>query len=365
MLDWLYKGLGAMLGWFSSITGSYALALLLYALVFKLLFLFFAIKQQKNQIAMAKLTPKIEMIKAKYKGRTDQATLRKQQEEIMALQQQEGYSMFSGCLPLLIQMPIIIFLYQVIRKPLSYIMNITDESIVNIYNLVNGVDNGAIGSIDQITLIDQIQSYHANTAGSELLLSNAGLADINAIPNFNLFGQSLAQTPSFTNFSWIVLIPFIAAGFQWLSMFISRKLTGNSGAGVPEDDAAIQAQKSMRTMDLVLPLMTVWMAFSFSAMMGVYWVFQSVLGIIQTVILAKAMPIPKFTEEELKEMRKAQKSQEKTQKAIIKTQPKYKSLHYIDEDDYDELPEVKGGASNKKPQSSGGVNNSQKPEIKD
>ena len=83
MFDWLYQLFGTMLSWFDSITGSYALALLLYALVFKIVFIPFSIKQQKNQIAMAKLAPKMELIKAKYKGRNDQVTLRKQQEEIM------------------------------------------------------------------------------------------------------------------------------------------------------------------------------------------------------------------------------------------------------------------------------------------
>ena len=130
MFDWLYELFGTMLSFFNSITGSYALALLLYALVFKLVFLPFSIKQQKNQIAMAKLTPKIELIKAKYKGRNDQVTLRKQQEEIMALQQKEGYNPLSGCLPLLLQMPLIIFLYNVIRNPLSYIAKIGDEIMV-------------------------------------------------------------------------------------------------------------------------------------------------------------------------------------------------------------------------------------------
>ena len=138
MFDWLYKALGAMLSWFSSITGSYAIALLIYALIFKILFLFFGIKQQKNQIAMAKLAPKIELIKAKYRGRTDQATLRKQQEEIMALQQKEGYSMLSGCLPLLLQLPIIMILYQVIRKPFSFIMNVSNETVVSVYKTVTG-----------------------------------------------------------------------------------------------------------------------------------------------------------------------------------------------------------------------------------
>ena len=85
---------------FFSFGGSYALGLLFYALIFKFAFVFFAIKQQKNQIKMAKLTPKIEQIRAKYRGRTDQITMRKQQEEIMRLQQEEGYSPLAGCLPL-------------------------------------------------------------------------------------------------------------------------------------------------------------------------------------------------------------------------------------------------------------------------
>ena len=138
MLDWLYRLLGTLLYWFSSISGgSYAFALLFYALVFKIVFLPFTIKQQKNQIAMAKLTPKIELIKAKYRGRTDSVTMRKQQEEIMALQQQEGYSPLSGCLPMLIQLPLIIFLYNVIRNPLSYICKISNASIQEIHKMAN------------------------------------------------------------------------------------------------------------------------------------------------------------------------------------------------------------------------------------
>ena len=93
--------LGKMLG-FLSFGGSYVIGLLFYALVFKIVFVFFAIKQQKNQIKMAKLAPKIALIRAKYKGRNDQVTMRKQQEEIMKLQQDEGYSPLAGCLPLLI-----------------------------------------------------------------------------------------------------------------------------------------------------------------------------------------------------------------------------------------------------------------------
>ena len=97
--------------------------------------------------------------------------------------------------------------------------------------------------------------------------------------------------------------------------------------------------------------------------MGLYWIFQSVLACIQTVIISKLMPIPKFTEEELREIRKAQREKQKQQNAIIKAQPKYKSLHYIDEDDYDELPEVKAEDAKKTPSKQ--ANSSNKPEIKD
>ncbi|MBO7305063.1 MAG: YidC/Oxa1 family membrane protein insertase, partial [Clostridia bacterium] len=86
-MDWLFNLLGHVLYGFSCIfNNSYALALILYALVFKIVFLPFTIKQQKNQIKMAKLAPKIEVIKAKYKGRTDQVSKQKLQQEIMELQ---------------------------------------------------------------------------------------------------------------------------------------------------------------------------------------------------------------------------------------------------------------------------------------
>lgn len=361
MFDWLYIGLGYMLGWFSDIMGgSYALALLLYALVFKILFLPFSIKQQKNQIALAKLTPKIELIKAKYRGRTDQVTMRKQQEEIMELQRKEGYSPLSGCLPMLLQLPIIIFLYNVIRKPLSYIARLGEDVITTLYSTVNAGQTAAFKDIDQILLIGNINKFTAeNGAGA---IEAAGLSDLSVLPRFDLWGLNLADKPYF--WSWLLLIPVLAAAFQWLTMFVSRKVSGNANqlamAGSEQDK---QAQMSLRIMDLVMPLMTLFITFGFSSMMGLYWIFQSVLGMIQTVILAKAMPIPRFTEEEIKAIRKAQKAQEKAQKEIIKTQPKYKSLHYIDEDDYDELPEMKQNkpASN----ASKDFSSQDKPEIKD
>jgi len=362
MFNWLYKLLGTVLGWFSSLFGgSYALGLLLYALAFKILFLPFSIKQQKNQIAMAKLTPKISLIRAKYKGRTDRVTQQKMQQEMMELQQKEGYSPFSGCLPMLIQLPLIIFLYNVIRKPLSFIAKVSDEVILKVHNLVNP-DNilESAKNIDQIDLISKINAYINDPAIGGLNLhkiSNTGL-DVTLIPDFHLFGINLAATPSIVNFSILVLIPVLAAGFQWLTMWLTRKFNG-TGTQLQGQDA--QAQASMKMMDLIMPLMTLFIAFGFSGMLGLYWIYQSIFSIIQMFILAKAMPIPKFTEEEIKAMRKAEKEVEKAQKNALKQQPKFRSLHYIDEDDYDELPEVKSKNQNSQKK----LNQSDAPEIKD
>ena len=382
MLDWLYRFLGSMLSFFESFTGGYAFALLLYALVFKIVFLPFSIKQQKNQIAMAKLTPKIELIKAKYKGRNDQPTMQKQQQEIMELQQQEGYSPLSGCLPLLIQLPLIMLLYTVIQNPLSYIAKPTDEYankdmdtiILEVYKEVSPGDE-EVKALDklpknlEIKIISKINKYIDDTDGiyqnHESLdtreeriakIESYGL-DVDSIPNFNFFGVNLADTPSLKNFSILCLIPVLAAAAQWVSMWLTRKFNGNPQLQQSQDP---QTQASMKMMDFVFPGMTLWMAFSFSGMLGLYWTFQALLGLLQTFILAKAMPLPKFTEEEIKVIHKAQKEAEKAQKEAIKAQPKYRSLHYIDDDDYEILPDAPKSEESKPTQLDGDI-----PVIKD
>ncbi len=374
MFDWLYDLLGMMMSFFNFITGSYALALLLYALVFKIVFLPFSIKQQKNQVKMAALTPKIELIKAKYRGRTDNASMQKQQQEIMELQQKEGYNALSGCLPLLIQLPIIMLLYAIVQNPLSYIANRTPviddynknyasesyeipESILSVYTEaeLRGED-GKLAPIDPIQKlylvfkdeipedkrneIKLISIIYTKTHSEDALsnqkwieyIGNAGI-DTDSIPDFRLFGINLAETPDIMNPSILVLIPVLAAIASWFSMWLSRKLN-NTGLATEQDE---QTQKSMKIMDLIMPLMTLWIAFNFSGMLGLYWIYQSLLGLLQTFILSRVMPIHRYTPDELREMRRQQKEAEKAARAAAKT-TRHRSLHYIDEDDYDELP---------------------------
>ena len=95
-------------------------------------------------------------------------------------------------------------------------------------------------------------------------------------------------------------------------------------------------------------------------MIGVYWLIRSAFSLGKQYIIKTILPIPKYTDEEIREMEKAEKERRKAQKEALKEQPKYRSLHYIDEDDYDELPEMKTEGKPKKK-----FTPSERPEIKD
>ena len=96
-------------------------------------------------------------------------------------------------------------------------------------------------------------------------------------------------------------------------------------------------------MDLMMPLMSFWFALKLPAALGVYWIYQSVLGVAQQFALSKAMPLPTYTEEELRAIQKAEKAKQEAARAAMKSGVvSSKSLHHIDDDDEDEeyVPEI-------------------------
>ncbi|MBQ5800714.1 MAG: YidC/Oxa1 family membrane protein insertase [Clostridia bacterium] len=330
---------GSVMRFFNNITGNYAIALLLFALVVKIIFIPLSIKQQKNQIRNAHLRPKMMAIEKKYAGRNDKATLNKKQQEIMELQQQEGASPLSGCLPMIIQLIVIMALYNIIRNPLTYICNFSADTVKA---LAEAAGFEAAKSIDQITLISKMKEIGLAT------FSAIEGFDASLIPNFEMFrGVDLSAIPdisSITKFSsatWLLLIPVLVFASQFFSMKITRKMNpAMQTASAPNVDM------SNKIMDITMPLMTLFFAFNMSAAIGLYWIYQSIIGIVQSVILAKAMPLPVYTEEDLRRAEKEMKI--KPQKNADR--PKVRSLHHIDDDD-DEIPAapVKKQTEAKKP----------------
>ncbi len=323
--------------------GHYALALLLFALLVKLVTLPIGIRQQKSQIKLAKLRPKMLMIEKKYAGRNDRTTLQKKQQEMMELQQKEGYSPFAGCLPLLIQLPVLFGLYRIIRMPLKYVCNLADDLVIQLCNNAQLTVDGVLQVFDSSKSVSKTENYQIDIV--ELLRQfPERLGDIlplEKLPEFDLFGViDLAQKPSSVfNIGddkiqlWLIAIPVINGIFAYLSMWISRKMNDN-GLNNP---AAGDQKLSMTIMNLTMPLMSVWIAFITPGVIGLYWIYTSVLGIIQTLLFAKFMPLPKYTDEEIKEMQRAMKNN-KNERTIVGTSVdengKPKSLHYEDDDDY-------------------------------
>ena len=340
---------------FDSFTQSYALSLLLFAILIKVIFIPLGIKQQKNQIKMASLRPKEAVIKKKYAGRTDRATQQKMQQELMELQQKENASPLSGCLPLLIQMVFIIILYQIIRNPLTYICQMGKDAIVELAGQIGyTVGNAAVtlenvGKIDQISMIAQSPQ---SVRDSLPALAN--------LPNFNFIGLDLSMTPmlvwnnfigkgdmtifggvpTIANVILYAIIPVICFLSQVLTMKLTRKFTYQSQAMQAEQGAN---GCSTQMMDWSMPLLSLFFCFTFPLAIGLYWIYQNILSFAQTVILAKTMPIPVLTEEDYKRAEKEMKAKGyDTKRADL---PRVRSLHHIDDEDYETLPDApKDGA---------------------
>ena len=357
----MYQFFGKILSFFSNITGGhYLFGLFIFALLIKLILLPFAISQQKTSIKQAKIRPKEMAIRQKYKGRTDQKTQQKMQEEVMNLYQNEGYNPMGGCLPLLIQMPIIIILYNVIINPLKHICGWTADQIKTIAEAlgVEKVSELANRDIELIHyLTDTNMTSEVNSALVAAGLSPENLADI---PNFAMGIFDLSRNPGW---NILIIVPILTFVFQFLSSKITRKFTVQ-----PLSDDQ-QTNKTMKVMDIMLPAMTTWIAFSVPAAIGIYWMFNNIIGVLQTIILQKAMPLPKFTEEDVKAAAKELAGKApKNRKPLPETeQTNIRSLHYIDFDDeevdadlgeyvsiYDKTPEEREEASEKKEEISEG-----------
>ncbi len=324
----MYKFFGTILGFFSNICGgSYLLGLLLFALMIKIILLPFGIKQQKNSVRQAKMRPKEEAIRRKYKGRNDQKTQQKMQQEIMEMYQAEGYNPAGGCLPMLVQLVIIMLLYQVIIYPLRYVVGM-DASLVSALNAFStaSVENGGLGIVfsgryTEISLLGELSKlsgdaltsftdgfktfiegsadYQANAA---TLMTGFSAAIEKGLPNFDLFGMQnfLADVPSFkTAFKslagfMLFLIPILNFGVSFASGKLTRKFTYQ-----PMQQSQ-QANPTMKMMEWFGPLMSLWIAFIAPAALGIYWIFNTILGVFQQFILYKAMPVPVCTEEDVK-----------------------------------------------------------------
>lgn len=308
VMDWIFEGLN-----FIGIP-NVGIAIILFTLVVKALMIPSSIKQQKYTKLQSIMAPELQLIQAKYKGKKDNASMMAQQEETKAVYEKYGASATGGCLQLLIQLPVMFALYQVIYHLPGYIGRLYDY-----YNQVatplmgiegwaqnttllemagkNGIQDAATVFVGQDGIkyvIDMLYNFDASEWQQFLGIFNndtiknayEGIrGNIDQITNF--LGFDLIRTPfeQMKEAWWVVLLPLLAGGLQFLS---SKLMTQNQPAKPANGDENPMAS-SMKTMNYLFPIMTIVFCFTFGAGIGVYWVASSGVQLLIQIFVNKYM----------------------------------------------------------------------------
>ena len=272
----------ALLRLMYSITNSYGLSIILFSLVVTLVMLPFQMKSKRSMIRMGRLSGKQAELQKQY-AKNQQ----KYQEELAKLYQEEGINPMGGCLWSFLPMFVLIPLYSIIRQPVIYFMGLSDaacaalrEAAVSMGYVADTIGNGAFGAYEQVKLVDFIsQRWDAyNWKGIE------GCSNLFPV-DFSFLGINLSTQPnsllSGFKMEWgvigVLLVPILATVIQYVSSIILAKSNGQSE----------EQQKQMRMMNLLMPLMSLWICFSMPAALGVYWIANSLWMMIRESILGK------------------------------------------------------------------------------
>ena len=316
--------IGDILGWimdllfrFTSMFGivNIGLCIILFTLVTKLLMIPLTIKQQKSSKLMAVMQPELTAIQKKYKGKEgDQKAMMMMQTETKAVYEKYGTSMTGGCHPILIQLPIIFALYRVIYNIPAYVHSVRGYYEMVIANIPAGFQSNQtfmelassskmLSGADFTDLNKVIDLLYTFTGKQWDVLVNAfpqvgqavtesGDSVVSAIERMQtFFGLNIAYTPmqvignffshvdGTTVFALIaaLAIPLLAGASQWYSSKLMMATTQS-----PQGDENPGANM-MKSMNVMMPLMSVFFCFTFATGIGLYWVAQSVFTIIQQV----------------------------------------------------------------------------------
>ena len=278
------------------------LCIILFTIVMKTLMIPLTIKQQKTTKLMSVMNPEIQAIQKKYKGKSDQESMQRQNVEIQAVYEKYGTSMTGGCLPLLIQMPILLALYRVIYNIPAYVPSVRvyfDNVVTPLMGQadyaqklqeITNIATACGGKLDKFDftnanrLVDMLYKFSTSQWG-ELQSLFPAISDVigqNAavVERMNTFlGLNMAEAPGWVpSFAWI--IPVLAAVSQWFS---TKLMSGNQPS--TSADAEYPMAQSMKTMTTTMPLFSAFICITMPAGLGIYWIATSVVTIIQQLIV--------------------------------------------------------------------------------
>lgn len=294
LMDAIYNFFGKTFGIYSL-----GLSIIIFTIITRLLMLPLAFKQQKSMKETQLIQPELKAIQDKYKNKKDQENQQKMQAEISALYQKHGVNPFGGCLPLLIQMPIIFSLFAVLRNIPAYIgdikvyyMNIV-TSLQSVPNYMDGLtslmesEKKVLVGVKLVadstdSIVDVLYKFQTTTWDAFYTLFPTIQAPVVEIVGqldkiYSMFGINLADKPDLMTLG--ILIPVLNTVASFISMKTSSTTT--------KDQANTQANQMNQSMMYTMPLMSGFFAITMPAGLGLYWLAGSCFQIVQQLVINK------------------------------------------------------------------------------
>ena len=294
----LFGFIGEIFGWilwlFYSIFKNYGLAIILFAIVTRLLLFPLTIKQQKSQAAQSRLQPKLQQLQNQYGNDKEGYN-----QAVQELYTKEGVSPGAGCMPMLIQMPLLFGLYEAIRKPLSCVLHLNKTFIAELLAKFNITATDAYGEIKLIEKlrgfnVDSIAAASGNASGSasgnaianiisSSNFTSAELAEIEKITecgdSFRFLCFDLLETPSLSPITIAVLMSAIVLITSIGSTFLINKINKvqPSSAGGCNPNIMTYGMAAMST----------WFSFMVPVALALYWVTGNFISPLQSWVVNK------------------------------------------------------------------------------
>lgn len=254
LLEWLYNGIGQ----------NYGIALILFTIILRIILLPLTIKQQKSMKKTTELQGKMQEIQFKYKNKPELMN-----KEIMDLYKRENLSPFSGCISSIVQILIILSVFYLVSRPLTYMKKIDPGIIENYRNEISAENDGKISNYYEIEIIQKKAAQ-----------------DENIKVNMDFLGLDLSKVPSqnMTDIK-VYIIPIL---YVISSIFSIKMTTGKTKKkeqnGSSEPDMTQQMNKSMSYM---MPIMAVSIAFVAPLGLALYWLISNILMILERIVINK------------------------------------------------------------------------------
>lgn len=291
---------GYLLSFLYDLTTNYGLALIIFAVLVRLILLPATAKGKKSSMKMSRLTPRVQQIQKEYAN--DQ---QKQSEAIQKLYKEEGVSMGGGCLWSILPLLLLFPLYSVVRQPIMYILHESAEVTAQIMSVVKEALPNLITQktsfYEQMIVAPRLPEFAQSLEG----LKDIAVSNIDTFTkgvDFNFLGVNLGAVPEwkFWLSGWVwdwphiggVLIPLLSAGSQVLSMVLSQRVNNSlvtNEKGLEDKEAAqsSQAAQTSKTMMWIMPLFSLWIGFTIPVALSLYWLAQGLVTTLTDVWLTK------------------------------------------------------------------------------